>query len=44
MEGDHSASGLSQERKEDLRQMCKTLRNEQQSIVRFADFLTCYKH
>ena len=24
--------------------MAKNLRNEQQSIVRFADFLACYKH
>lgn len=24
--------------------MCKGLRNEQQSIVRFSDFLACYKH
>ena len=24
--------------------MCKNLRDEQQSIVRFADFLNCYKH
>ena len=44
MEIDQSASSLSQERKEDLRQMAKNVRNEQQSIVRFADFLACYKH
>jgi len=24
--------------------MAKNVRNEQQSIVRFADFLACYKH
>ena len=44
MEIDQGASSLSHERKEDLRQMAKNLRNEQQSIVRFADFLACYKH
>ena len=47
MEADKGASGvtaLSQERKEDLRQQAKSLRNEHQSIVRFSDFLACYKH
>ena len=44
MEIDQKASSLSKERKEDIRQMAKSLSNEQLSIVKFSAFLACYKH
>ena len=44
MEIDQKTSSLSKERKEDLKQMAKSLQNEQLSIVKFAAFLACYKH
>ena len=35
---------LTKERKEDLRQMIKSLENEQMNIMKLADYLICYRY